>query len=166
MKIVIALFVAVLLVGSTLPQRRKARTAKPKTPAAPVQKVWFNSHCFETVRCDREALWVQTPDQSIWIVWKADITTLFIRESGIEQEVCLLPNETTTHFRKRMRHACTDCDAMKDGSRAMLEHWEPVPAPETKPLDSPWALAALEALQNKNYQLDSLVENLRRRNTQ
>ncbi len=162
MKIVIALFVAVLLVGSTLPQRRKARTATQKK-SAPVQKVWFNSHCFETVRCDREALWVQTPDQSIWVVWKADITTMFIRESGIEQEVCLLPSETTTQFRKRVRHACTDCDAMKDGSRAMIEHWEPVPVPETKPLDSPWALAALEALQNKNHQLDSLVEILRRK---
>ena len=164
MKTLFSLCLVALLVGSTLPQRRKNRTTKPKT--APVQKVWLNSHCFETVRCDREALWVQTPDQSIWIVWKAGITTLFIRESGIEQEVCLLPNETTTQFRKRVHHACTDCDAMKDGSRAMLEHWEPVPAPETKPLDSPWVQAALEEKKKKNYQLDSLVETLRRRNTQ
>lgn len=151
MKLFWALALTVLLPISAQGQRRMQQT-----PAPP--RWQDNQFCPDTTQCDRAWLWTESGADSILVKLKGEALSISIRSQGWEEEICLSPAEVRFIFRQQIERTCTECMALKDGSRAKLLNWVDIGTTPAQPLHTQeWAAAALAQLQTENDQLAPLV---------
>lgn len=151
MKLLWALALTALLPISAQGQRRAQQMPAPPRWQA-------NQFCPDATQCDRAWLWIEPGAGSILVKNKGEILSISIRSQGWEEEICLSPAEVRYVFRQKVERTCTECMALKDGSKAKLLNWVDIgttPAPPPHSLE--WAVAALAQLQKENDQLAPLV---------
>lgn len=152
MKLFWALALTAFLPISAQGQRRTQQTPAPSR--------WQdNKFCPDATQCDRAWLWTESDAGSILATLKGETLSISIRSKRLEEEICLSPAEVRFIFRQKIERTCTECMALKDGSRAMLSSWVDTSATPAKPLRSlHWVAAALTKLQKENDQLAPLVQ--------